>query len=566
MEPIYVIGYARVSTPGQAVFGDSHEEQEKDIRDYCSERGYTLFPDNKVFREAFSGKVTSRPKYDEIIRLIQKNPKKIKFFIIRLIGRMTRGEVENYYAIKKQLKSYGVELRDVGGVIQAEINHFEKYGLQYEWSSESPSETSELMEVKRNQIDRKKVLRQLIEPEIALTRAGFHIGPADDGYLSKRIQVDMKKRFILEPDEVRSKYYIEMFNLRAEGIHSDEEIVKRVNAMGFRTRDQQRWNNDKTVVIGRKKGIPLTIKSLQRIIKRVCYSGVICEKWTNYRPIKAKWSGLVSIETFNRANRGKIFIEEFPNNQLTISYDINITKKLDRRQKFRKDQPFKNVTLCPHCGSPLLASGSTGKTKKKFTAYHCTRKHPRYAIRQNILEKAYNDYLMNIRFTDKFVSTLEKVLLLKYRKEEGTVADRTNLVSKKVMMLKEQKQIKLRAIEATTSVIVKSDLEAEYEDLHQQIQIAQAERNRLEVTEDEIHDFIKHARRLMEHPTEILANPSNKQEQIALFSLFFEKFPTYEEIVSGTPKLTPIFKLFDENGDDESKLVTLPGVEPGFRA
>ena len=37
-EPIYVIGYARVSTPKQAQTGESLEVQEEKIKIYCKKR------------------------------------------------------------------------------------------------------------------------------------------------------------------------------------------------------------------------------------------------------------------------------------------------------------------------------------------------------------------------------------------------------------------------------------------------------------------------------------------------------------------------------------------------
>ena len=561
-EPVYAIGYARVSTSKQAVGGDSLDGQATDIKEYCRQKGYTLFPQNKVFEEPFSGKFTSRPIYNEIISLIKKNPNKIKFFVIRLISRMTRGEVANYYEMKAQLKSYGVQLRDVGGIIQEEKNHFEKYGLKYEWSVESPSEMSELTEVKGSELNRRRILRQLLEAEVILVNDGYHIGNPNDGYISKRIDVDMKKRYVLEPDLERSKYFIEMFKLRAEGVYSDKEIVEKINTMGYKTKVRRKWNKLKTAVVGKNKGQPLDVKTFQKIIQRPIYCGIICEKWTNYRPVKAKWNGLVSIDIFNKANAGKVYIGKLGNNGFEILYNQKASKILDKRNTFRNDFPYKNILACPICREPLTASKSTGKRKIKYGAYHCTRGHKRYAVIQKTAEDTFSSYLTKIQFDERFLRVIENVVFKKYRMEEGSVVDKSNQMSKRVIELKEQKQLKLRAIETANSSIVKADLEKEYEELHLESQRAQEERNRLDITEDEIHDFMKYTRDLMEHPTEMLDKLENKQEQVALYSLFFEEFPTYEEIASGTPKLTFMFKVKNENKDEKSQVVRDRGVEP----
>ena len=60
----------------------------------------------------------------------------------------------------------------------------------------------------------------------------------------------------------------------------------------------------------------------------------------------------------------------------------------------------------------------------------------------------------------------------------------------------------------------------------------------------------------MEHPVQILANIRNMNEQITMYGLFFEEFPTYEQIANGTPKLTLVFKLSEENEGVETQPVT----------
>jgi hypothetical protein len=67
-------------------------------------------------------------------------------------------------------------------------------------------------------------------------------------------------------------------------------------------------------------GEPLTAKRLQFIIQRTIFCGVICEKWTQDRPIRAAYSGLVSIDTFNAANRSKVVITD-NGSSLDIAYD-----------------------------------------------------------------------------------------------------------------------------------------------------------------------------------------------------------------------------------------------------
>ena len=70
----------------------------------------------------------------------------------------------------------------------------------------------------------------------------------------------------------------------------------------------------------------------------------------------------------------------------------------------------------------------------------------------------------------------------------------------------------------------------------------------------------------MEHPAKLLTEADNLHERQELLSLFFQEVPTYQEILNGTPKLTPLFKLSEEFKVNKNHLVTLPGIEPGLPA
>ena len=88
---IYAIGYARVSTPKQAVEGDSLDLQAERITRSCIENnGWTLFPDNLVFQEPFTGTTDVRPVYELILRLIKSNPGKVRYFVVTGIDRFSR--------------------------------------------------------------------------------------------------------------------------------------------------------------------------------------------------------------------------------------------------------------------------------------------------------------------------------------------------------------------------------------------------------------------------------------------------------------------------------------------
>jgi hypothetical protein len=76
-----------------------------------------------------------------------------------------------------------------------------------------------------------------------------------------------------------------------------------------------------------------TVKQLQKIIQRTIYAGVRYEEW-NTRPVWTKFAErsrpVVSIEVFNKANRGKVIIRVNNSGNPEVLY--NQEKKIETLQ------------------------------------------------------------------------------------------------------------------------------------------------------------------------------------------------------------------------------------------
>jgi site-specific DNA recombinase len=239
-QPIYVIGYARVSTNKQAQTGESLEDQERAIKRHCDKMGWTLFPANKVYKEPSTGTKLDRPVYNEILEMLKANKKaiNIKFFVFWDFDRLTRAGTIDYDKIWSDVKSYGVELRDTTGVIQSARNAFEEFGFdfEYSWAIARPSEDTERQKVEEAKRERMKILQRLIKPGIQRTQEGYQIGVSDYGFENKKVLVQNKKKCIQVRYEPEAKFVERIYKLRAEGILSDQEICDDVNALGYKSR------------------------------------------------------------------------------------------------------------------------------------------------------------------------------------------------------------------------------------------------------------------------------------------------------------------------------------------
>ena len=564
----------RVSDP-QQLKGGSLNDQEELGRRTADRLGARVL---KVFRKPHSATTTEREDFQEIIdyiKLMLSRGIPIHYYIIKSIDRLTREGYPEYVQLKAQLEKLGVQAIDAYGTIQPNQNTLSHLGgdFKYKWSIYSPSEAGEMLASHEGKQEVRNILTRMIGAEIRLVQEGYAVRRAPDGLTNKRVFVEGKEKVIRELHPDRGIYFQKMFELRAEGV-ADEEIVTRLNATGFRTKVHRRWDrSDKEHprIVGQKGGVLLTVKQLQRYILQTEYAGVIYEKWTHHQPIRAKYEGIVSIEQFNRANRGKRYIKENSDGSVEVLHNYSPWGKV-KRLKNNPEYPHKWV-LCPHpsCKCEVLGSGSTnGKTNKKYGAYHCggakkgKRDHISFRVPKDEFEKIVRAYLEGLKFEEGFLAGLELHLIDQYRECEKEIVLESSAISRSVAELKAEQAKKLESFGLAESPVTRRKLEEQITDLDIQIQVAESERGKIEVTEKSIKAFIRYARYAMEHPAELLENADDLQSRRALVSLFFEETPTYSQIVNGTPKLQPIFTLSEEFKRDKTQLVTPRGIEPRF--
>ena len=402
--------HARVSSSKQAQDGDSLEGQIKIGERFAESRGWNVLA---KFEEPFSGRKTNRPKFLEIIEFIKKSKEPVHYYICKSIDRFTRLGVPEYLYLKEEIEKLGVEVIDSYGVIQPKRNTLESLGVKYPWSMYSPSEGSQLLEATRARQEVTDILTRTIGAEIALVRQGYVVRRVADGYLPEKIMTtEGKKRYVAVPDPQRAEFYIEMFRLRAAGTLTDEEIVERINAMGFRTREFIRRGKDKMRIIGKAGANRLTVKILQRTITRPIYAGFMCELWTDYKPVKAQFEGLVSIDLFNQANRGKNIIKKIGPNQ----FEYLTNQKLPKRLKNNPLYPFKFI-LCPVCKKPFLGSAPTSRAGTRHPLYHCARGHKQYTLKKEVLDEAVEKLIKNIKFAPGYLNAMKATFFKNTTKE-----------------------------------------------------------------------------------------------------------------------------------------------------
>lgn len=555
---INCVAQCRISSLKQSQ-GESLEAQESSIRLYVANHGWHIVPNGKVWKTIISGRKTDRADYQEILDYIKSHPGQVQRYIFKAIDRFTRAGASEYERMRNELASYGVEMTDIPGIIQPTQNTMEEHGVEYSWSRQRPSEMTENIEATKAKQEITTILTRMIGQEIRLTRQGYRMRRPPDGFINEKIYVDGKKRPIQTLNPTRARFFVAMFDLRARGGLSDENIVKNVNVMGYTSPIQNRWNKAHSKIIGHSGGIPLTVKQLQRIIANPAYAGFVCERWTNYKPIKTPYPGLVSIDTFNLANRGKLIIRQNADGgfELAVGGKSTGTARLKNNPLY----PYKWI-LCSICSKPLLGSAPRGKSGKHYPKYHCARKHVQFAVPKKDFDLNFEGFVQSLRFKPKILDAVEATFLNKYRERAKEIVQASSHIHQNIADMQTAQAAKIEAIVGSRSAVVKTKLEQEVEELEIRIAEAKHERTIVGISEDDIKFFICEAKKIMAHPAEILLNQASLDSQRHLFGLVFEKTPTYEEILNGTPKLSWIFNVSSAYDTSENQLVTLRGVEP----
>ncbi|MEO8582117.1 MAG: recombinase family protein, partial [Patescibacteria group bacterium] len=531
----------RISSLKQGLQGDSPEAQKEQIERFALAHNIHI---KKFFIFMESASKEEQP-VQEAIDYCENQQNDIQLFIIKSIDRFTRGGSYLYDHLKMQLIKYNVRLVDIYGIIGSQdVNTLEHLNISYNWSVYSPTKKSEILEAERAKDEMRDIMTRMIGAEIRYVRLGFRVRRPPFGYVNEKVETSHGKRVILKPHPEESKWIIKMFDLRCGGIMSDRQIVEEVNALGYKTRTQFHRNpQDRTKVIGRTGGKKLILKQFWRFIENPIYAGMNIEKWTDDQPIKGKFDGLVSIDIFNRANKGKLtLIEE--------NGEVRMIRRKPEDWRLKKgikesEYPYKKYVLCPMCSKPFYASASKGK-RKHYGAYHCNRGHEYYRIPVKELEETVTAFVKGLNITPEYVDELKKYVVDAWNKYQTETQEDTSGIDSKILELKGTTRGIVEKMHFLTSEVAIKYMEEDLVKTENEIKDLEFTKAQKEVKNPvNMEVVMEKVGYFLEHLEELLIDSPNPLKRGAYFGLVFDKVPTYQELQFGTPQLAPCIGLKD---------------------
>ncbi len=551
----------RISSLKQGLQGDSPDAQKEQIEQFAKSHNLNI---KKFFFLMESASKDEQPM-QEVVNYCKDPKNGIQLFIIKSIDRFTRGGSYFYDHLKMQLTQYGVKLVDIYGIIgNQEVNTLEHLGVEFSWSVYSPTKKSEILEAERAKDEIRDILSRMIGAEIRYVRMGYRIAIAPFGYENVKIETVHGKRVSLKPNPEEAPWIKRMFDLRVRGTMTDQQIVDEINKMGFKSRKRHKRNpQDRTQVVGTVGGRTLTLKYFLKFIENPTYAGVSIHKWTDRKPIKGQFDGLVSYETFNLANRGKLVISE-------VNGEVRIAKREPKEWQLKKsvknpDYPYKRYVMCPECNKPFSGSASRGRSGQRFPAYHCSRNHKYLRIKKRDFEGTITNFVKNVKITKQYREELRNHAISKWKSRMEELQKDSSSIDNKIQGLQFTvdgltEKIKVVSVES----VIKS-IEADIIKLNGEIKVLEKEKDNkdseyvnMEVIMDNIDYFL-------EHIEDLLLGSPDPLKRAAYFGILFAKAPTYNDLIFGTPQLEPCIELNEEFKRTKSLLalnVDTEGFEP----
>lgn len=549
----------RVSSVKQGVQGDSPEAQKEQIERFAEAHNIHI---KKFFVFLESASKDQQP-VQEAIDYCKSTKNNIQVFIIKSIDRFTRGGSFFYEELKMQLDANGVKLIDIYGVIgQQQVNTLEHLGVSFKWSVYSPTKKAEMLEAERAKDEMRDIMSRMIGAEIRYSRMGYWVRKAPMGFVNEKIETPNGKRTILKPHPVESIWIRKIFDLRCRGTVSDHQIVEEVNNLGFKSRVMYfRDPHDRTKILREKGGKPLNIKVMWSYLKNPLYAGINLVNWTKDNPHKGKFEGLVSIETFNKANRGKIAIVEEKG-------EIRIERNTLARYQIKKgarnpDFPYKRVVMCPCCNKPLFGSASKGRLGKYYPAYHCNKRGHYFRVPKKDFDDTILKFIQNIRLAPSYGAALEKVVIAEWEKRKAESQKEEVDFDARIKQLEEEQKVTAGKIRFLTSEVAIKYVEEDLLKLKKQIDGLEIEKTK--AIKKEPHDMRKvmvYIKYFLEHFEYLLIDGEDPVAKASYFGVLFDTEPNYDELISGTQKKAEIIKLNEVFLLGQGELAGGHGFEP----
>ncbi len=333
----------------------------------------------KVFVErGESAKTTERTELQNLIKYCSEHRKTVDALIIWKIDRLSRN-MEDYYTLSSFFNKLNIEILSA-----TEVNDNTATGKLTRNVLGAFAQFENDQKTERTKAGMKQALLE-----------GKWLWKAPYGY--KMINGDLFK------DEVAAPIIERIFTLFSKGLYTQTQIIKLLE----------------------KENIFIKSGNMFNLLRNPLYCGKIYCPSLCEQVVKGAFEPIISEELFNKV-------------QLLLNgSDKIVTSYIKNNPEF----PLRHFILCPCCGSPLTASKSTGRKKKKYAYYHCYNSNCRTQVRvpKDKLEKIFVEYLNELQPNYQNLKDFKRLVKESYNQQIKEVSCNLNRLNQNVESLKLKK-------------------------------------------------------------------------------------------------------------------------------
>jgi site-specific DNA recombinase len=502
--------YCRVSGAKQVREGDGLRSQEAHCREYASWKNYEVLD---VFCDDVSGGITSRPAMSAMVKFLRKHRAENCVVIIDNIDRFAR-DIRGHWDLRDLL-------REAGGKLESP---------SIEFGDDPDSILHENLMASVSQHQRQKNAVQTKDRMRARAMNGYWVFHAPIGYRFERVQGHGK---LLVRDEPLASIIAEAFEGFASGRFDTMTEVKRYL--------------ESQPAYPRNSNGEVHIERISEIFSRPSYAGYITHEDWGLRLVPAKHEPLISLATWQKVEERR-----------------NGVAKVPARKDLNESFPLRGFVTCGHCGEPMTACYSKGRSAL-YGYYLCDTRgcvFKRKSVRKEIIEQDFEALLMNLKPSEglfhmafEMFRDLWETKLVSARTQGVSLQKDLGLIERKIEQLLD------RVVDAESDSVVKAyekrirDFEMQKALMREKIASCGKPLKSFGETYRTAFDFLA-------NPYKLWQSPRLEDRRAVLKLVFAEKLSYVRGEGYRTAEISMPFKMLGSMKMTKNEMVPLAGIEP----
>ncbi len=478
--------------------GTSLENQERICRDYAARQGMVVV---KVFMErGESAKTANRTELNNALVYLAIKKNRVNYFIVYKLDRFARNQ-DDHVTVRAILKRSGVALRSATEQIDnSSMGRLTEGMLSVfaEFDNNVRSERS-----KGGMVERVK--------------EGMWVWPEPLGYYRPY------KGANIAPQPEKAPLIRLGFEEYAKGTYTYKNLANFLAEKGLRTKQNKR---------------PCA-QLMEKMIKNPVYYSYI-NVWGGH---EGKFESIISKELFNKCQEG-------------YKESVHVAPRSANNPLF----PLRG-TICEDCGEAITGSSSTGRKGKKYPYYHhasqrCINYH---SIPKQTFEQLFVEYLNEITPSAKYEKLFKAIVIDIWQSNYKKLDSENVRVRSEIDKLEQERQ---KVFDFHRAGKYSDD---EFEE-QKEIINATINKKHLLIQENRVEEF--NMEEALDYCFNFVRTTSKTWLELDYQSkLRFQKLVCKEKIQFdgkkfGTARLSSVYKINKEYGENKSDLVALRGIEP----